>query len=206
MTNIIKFTKEKIQALFVECPDKVHGFDHAERVAVHATYIAKEEGEDVLMSTLAGLLHDIGRAIEKYPEKFPEYDSKKTHHELSYDMLQTWFREESIFSGLTDDQKIELLYAVRYHWNDEACEYPSAYILRDADKIDGLGDIGMRRHRIHCSDDEQLYILDIRLRYEWLYNFKTKTAQRMYEEMDLMVPFEKERTKILKELIKPIEL
>ncbi len=206
MEDTIEYTKQKVANFFEEFPDKVHGFDHAKRVAEYAAHIATEEDVDIFMCTLAGWLHDIGRAVEEYPEKFSTYDATKTHHELSYELLRDWFREDESFLVLTDEQKIELLYAVRYHWNDEASEYPSAYILRDADKIDGLGEVGVARQKMHTGDKEKETHLALRLRYEWIYNFKTKTAKRMFEEMDLIVPINKELRGFLRENIKPIEL
>jgi len=196
----------KVHELFTECKDNAHGFDHAERVAGYAAYIAHHEGEDIYMPTLAGWLHDIGRAIEEYPDKFPDFDGAKSHHELSYELLQKWFREDDRFSIFTDEEKIELLYAVRNHWNDEANDYVSAYILRDADKIDGLGEIGMQRHHEHLKGDLAKQHLDIRFRYEWIYHFKTDTAKKINEERNLIGPFEEERTRLLKDGIKKVEL
>lgn len=206
MDTILSYTKQKVKALFDMHPDAVHGIDHAMRVAGHAEYIAREEGEDECMSVLAGLLYDIGRAIEKYPEKFSQYDATKTHHELSYDMLRDWFREDNFFDVLTDTQKLELLYAVRYHWNDEANEYVSACILRDADKIDGLGEIGLAREIEHTKGNPKKHALNLRLHYEWPYQFKTNTAKQLFEEGKLLEPFDKYRAKLLKEAIVPVEL
>ena len=36
-------------------------------------------------------------------------------------------------------EKLVVLYAVRYHWNDAADKYKEAIILRDADKLDIYG-------------------------------------------------------------------
>ncbi|PIT87747.1 MAG: hypothetical protein COU31_01220 [Candidatus Magasanikbacteria bacterium CG10_big_fil_rev_8_21_14_0_10_40_10] len=105
MDTILAYTKQKVKALFDMYPDEVHGFDHAQRVADMALQIATEEGGDTVMASLAGWLHDIGRAIEERPKDFPQYDSSKTHHELSYDMLRDWFREDAGFSQLSEDQK-----------------------------------------------------------------------------------------------------
>ena len=204
--SILDVVKEKVTYLFELCPDIVHGFDHAERVATHAEYIAIKEGKDKYMSVLVAFCHDIGRAVEGYPKKFPQYNSTKTHHELSYDMLRDWFREDHRLGGLTDDQKLELLYAVRYHWNDEANEYASAYILRDADKIDGLGEIGLQRSIDHYPNDEKKYHLDIRLKYEQMYYVKTKTAKKMIKKMNLIQPILDRRATILKDAIRPVEL
>ena len=179
--EILEFVVGKVRTLSISCPDNVHGFHHAERVADYASYIAHHEGKDTFLSTLAGWLHDIGRAIEKYPEQFSGFDATKTHHELSYELLQQWFREDERFSLLTDAEKMELLYAVRNHWNDEANEYTSAYILRDADKIDGLGEIGLQRNKEFHKDDPSRQMLNLRLHYEWIYSFKTETAKELFE-------------------------
>ncbi|PIR76716.1 MAG: hypothetical protein COU32_00515 [Candidatus Magasanikbacteria bacterium CG10_big_fil_rev_8_21_14_0_10_42_10] len=205
--NIVELVVSKVHALFALCPDDAHGFDHAERVAGYAAYIAHHEGKNMFMSTLAGWLHDIGRAIEEYPEQFPTYNAKKTHHELSYELLQQWFREDEQFFIFSDEEKLELLYDLRNHWNDEADKYDSAYILRDADKIDGLGEIGLQRHFAHHEHDTKKEAhLDIRLRYEWIYHFKTKTAKKMCEKQHLIDPIEAERTRLLTADIKPVEL
>ena len=98
------------------------------------------------------------------------------------------------------------MYAVRYHWNDEACEFASAYILRDADKLDGLGEIGLERSRIYKGDNLAEFFMDIRLRYEWIYHIKTDTAKRLFAEHHLGEPFETERAKILNAAIEPVEL
>ncbi|PJC52611.1 MAG: hypothetical protein CO030_01910 [Candidatus Magasanikbacteria bacterium CG_4_9_14_0_2_um_filter_42_11] len=202
----LEAVQSKVQELFATRTDKVHGFDHAERVAGYAALIASQEGSDVLMATLAGWLHDIGRAVEEHPEDFPTFDTKKTHHELSYELLQKWFREDEQFSILTDEEKIELLYDLRYHWNDEADDYASAYMLRDADKIDGLGDIGLQRHHAHTKGNLKKAYMALRLRYEWLYHFKTDTAKRINEDLDLIRPFQEERTRLLKKEITSVEL
>lgn len=202
---IIEYAKKRVADLFENNPDTVHGFDHTERVAAHAAHIAREEGIDAFIPVLASWLHDIGRAVEACPDKFPQYDEKKTHHELGYNMLRDWFRAEDAFSLLTDKQKLEILYAVRYHWNDEACDYVSAYILRDADKLDGLGEIGLERSKqFHPTKEAQ--DLDMRLHYEWIHHFKTKTAQKIFDDGNLMEPFEKERAKVLRDAIQEVEL
>lgn len=206
MITIIEYTRQKVYELFEMCPDKVHGFDHAERVAEYAEYISAEEGVESFLPILAGLFHDIGRAVEKYPQKFFGYDSTKTHHELSYDMLKNWFREDEGFSMLSDGDKIKLLYAVRNHCNDEADEYPVAYILRDADKIDGLGVIGLEREIEYTKNNLDNHVLNIRLHYEWSYHLKTKTAIRIFEEGKLLEPFHAHRKNLLKKEVKSVEL
>ena len=203
--TIILHTISRVKELFLKRPDKVHGIQHAQRVAAHAEYIAKEEGADAYIAILAGWLHDIGRAIEEHPEDFPSYDSSKTHHELSYEMLRDWFREDSVYDDLTDTQKIELLYAVRYHWNDDAKEYKSAIILRDADKLDGFGEIGLQRS-IDFFPNPVKRNIDLRLRYHTAYYLQTKTAKDMFAKLKLLEPINAYLQKINMAGISPIEL
>ncbi len=203
--NVLKLTISRVRELFATRPDKVHGFDHAERVAAHAAHIASEEGEDVLMATLAGWLHDIGRAIEERPEDFSSYDSSKTHHELSYELLRDWFREDERFSILTDEQKLELLYAVRNHWNDEANEYMSAVILRDADKLDALGDRGLQRSKDFFPDKKKRRT-DMRMRYHMAYFLKTTAARSLLDENHLLDPINGYMREELKSGVLSVEL
>lgn len=179
MTNTEKkeAVLDHVRSFFLAYPDDVHGLEHAEIVADHAVRIASDEGEDDFIPYTAGLLHDIGQAIHKYPDTFTEFDTALSHHELSYLLLQKWFRTESFFDIFSDTQKKELLYAVRYHGNDAADEYPSAIILRDADKLDALGDRGVMRSKLFYSGDMQRQMLDMRLHYQMYYNLRTESAK-----------------------------
>lgn len=194
--------QKKIIALFDMYPSPAHGFDHAARVAERARQIAEVEGVDPFLCELSGWLHDVGRA----PESHNQNPDNKRHHELSYDMLRVWFREEPLFAFLTPEQKIELLYGIRYHWNDVADEYKSAIILRDADKIDAIGHVGLERAHECFGDDTKEFTNNFRYLYQFAYWFKTETAKQMVKEERMYEPLDKFYTKMLQDEIKPVEL
>ncbi|MBI2989632.1 MAG: HD domain-containing protein [Candidatus Magasanikbacteria bacterium] len=201
--ELVHSAREKVAKLFQDYPVKGHNLDHAERVAEHAVVIAEGEGyKDVYLCELAGLVHDIGRAIEHYKAE----KRKLSHHEFSYELLRAWFNEDDRFKILGREQKIALLYTVRYHWNNAADDYELAWILRDADKLDLFGEIGIQRITEYRNGDKEKIQQDMRFEYDCLYWIRTETAKRIIEEQKLMEPVNTFYKTFLKEQIKPIVL
>lgn len=198
--KIIRHTKGKVKALFVAYPIKAHGFDHAQRVSKWAVIIAMAEKDNLFLAEMSAWLHDIGRATEHLP------GNTKRHHELSYDMCREWFKEDSVFGFLSTAEKLTILYAVRYHWNEAAGKYKVAWILRDADKLDAFGVIGLKRSKSFFNNDENVIMHDIRLRYEMLHNFRTKKSRQIMKNKHLFEPLRRYQRRILKSKIKPVEL
>ncbi len=182
--------------------DPGHGFDHAERVAARSKHIAgQEQARSVWLCELAGLLHDVGRV--------PEHLGKaqgRAHHELSYELLQEWFRTDQIFLTLTTEEKLELLYTVRYHGNDEANQYDTAWILRDADKLDMLGQVGVDRTIASHPGDLDAQNFSLRLRFQAAYYIHTATAKKIIEDEKLFEPIIRYQREILRQKIKPVSL
>lgn len=197
---IIAHVHAKVKDLFAAHPVKAHGFDHAWRVSKWAAIIATAEKEDVFLAEMSAWLHDIGRATEHLP------GNTKKHHELSYDICRQWFKKDIIFDDLSVKEKLIILYAVRYHWNDAADKYKTAWILRDADKLDSFGAIGVKRTIDFYHKDEQVIMHDLRLRYEMFYNLRSKKARQIVKNKNLFAPIRLYQHKILKSKIKPIAL
>src|SRR3989338_5687636 len=172
--QLLNHARKKVQALFKKYPVPAHGFEHSKRVAENAEKIARaEHARSVFLCELAGWLHDIGRTTEHYTK-----GNKKSHHELSYEMLREWLREDRAFDLLTKQEKLELLYAVRYHFNNFADKYDTAWILRDADKLDVFGKIGLKRTvEFYAGSDEKLN-MGLRYAFEIAQVFRTKTAKK----------------------------
>jgi len=198
--KLVKHIKTRVKNLFEEHPVKAHNFDHAERVRRWAVIIAKAEKVNIFLSELSALLHDIGRVSEHM------LGNTKSHHELSYEWCQQWFREDREFDVLSKEEKLTILYALRYHWNDVADKYTVAWVLRDADKIDGFGKIGLNR-TIECfGEDPKKLELDLRLRYHCLFELHTKTARKIVEKKKFFEPIHNYYNRFLKSKIKPVEL
>lgn len=199
--KLISYTKNKVKKLFEGHPVSAHGIDHVTRVAGLAKLFAAKEKADVFLSEMSGWLHDIGRTLEGHTNII------SGHHELSYELCQKWFREDEVLRvGLTKQQKLTILYAVRYHWNSVADKYFMASVLRDADKIDTLGLTGIKRAYEFSGGDEKKFQWDIRLRYDIYYWLETKTAKKYVKEKHLMEQLDRFYTKFLRKMIKPVEL
>lgn len=200
--TLLDFINQKVKNFFAEFPVTVHGFDHAERVAQAAKYIAQQEGlRSPFLCELAGVVHDIGRVPEKYNNP-----QTKIHHELSYELLKKWFQEDRIFDILSTGEKIELLYAVRSHWCDGADEYQSAIILRDADKLDMFGERGLKRIGEWCDHDPARMERDLRMVYYCFYWLRTRTARKKVEDENLLQAHDEYFQKYLREKITRVEL
>ena len=199
--QLITHVINKVKILFTNFPIPAHGIDHIERVVKWATIIAeKEKAKNPFLCELSAWLHDIGHTLSLKPKE------KRSHHELSYILLKQWFQEDREFDFLNDAEKIELLYAVRYHYNDQAIKYDTAWILRDADKLDGFGEIGMKRANEYFKDDKKGFNDNLRFMFSNLLFLKTKTAHKIVSEKNLMVPVYNEHEKILKARIEEINL
>lgn len=201
--ELVNAGKEKVFELFEKYPVRGHNFDHAERVADYAVKIAEGEGfQEVYLCELAGFLHDIGRAAEHHTS-----DKRKlSHHELSYELLRSWFNEDKRFKALDKEEKRALLYAVRYHWNNAADDYELAWILRDADKLDLFGERGIQRITEYRGGDLDKIKQDLRFEYDCFYWIRTQTAKSIIKDENLMQSIDAFYKNFLKNQIKPVVL
>jgi HD superfamily phosphodiesterase len=200
--KLLRHVRQKVDALFAEYPVTAHGMEHVARVAVHAKDIAiTEQARSVFLCELAGYLHDIGRV----PEHYDATKKGERHHALSYEMLREWFREDTAFDILSEEEKLELLYAVKYHWNDAADQYDTAIILRDADKLDALGSFGVERSVAFYGTDKELE-MGLRLCYAMIPWLRTDAAKARAKQMDAFEPLAKESRRLLAAQIEPVTL
>lgn len=198
--QLLSFIETKVRELFQTYRAPAHGYDHAERVQKWSIRIAKAEKANVWLCEIIAVLHDIGRTIEN------DYQ-KKSHHELSYELCQKWFRTDDVLAkGFSKTEKLTILYSLRYHWNDAATKYHEAIILRDADKLDALGKIGVRRTMEYYKDDEKKMLHDMRFRQDMLVSLKTKEAKRIVTQYRIMDPINAFHYRLLKKAIRPVEL
>ncbi len=196
--RIITHTRAKIKSFFAAHPIKAHGFDHALRVSKWAVIIATAEKDNLFLAEMSAWLHDIGRATET--------GNTKRHHELSYEVCRQWFKEDRIFYTLSIKEKLIILYAVRYHWNEAADKYKTAWILRDADKLDAFGAVGLKRIAEFYNDDEEIILQDLRLLYEMAHNIRSKKARQIMKSKRLFEHTIQYQRRLLKNRIKSVEL
>jgi uncharacterized protein len=136
-TQAITDLYAEVEERFATFDDPAHGWEHVRRVYNLALRIAEEEGADPLITGTAALLHDIGRLIHK----------KGVHHaELSVE------ESRKILAGypLKSEQVEAILHAIVAHSFSRGVEPHTleARVLRDADRLDALGAIGIMRWAI----------------------------------------------------------
>jgi uncharacterized protein len=128
---------QEVQQRFATFDDPAHGWEHIKRVHNLALRIADEENADRLIVGIAALLHDLGRLIHR----------KGTPHALlsveeSSVILQSY--------ALEPEQVENILHAIAAHSFSQGIEPRTleARVVRDADRLDGLGAIGILRWAI----------------------------------------------------------
>ena len=110
--------------------EKKYRYEHSMRVASIAHHIAVQEGQDVTITTIAAILHDVG--------KF-ETDINADHGRVSADVAMAFLEK----SGLTKKQIQDIHYSIATHVDGSAgYDYeniPEADTVSDADNIDRFG-------------------------------------------------------------------
>jgi len=191
--------KNKVIALFAENSPAAHDIGHISRVVKWTRIIARSEypqDEEIrFLSRMAGWPHDTGRTV-----------SDENHWDYSGDILLDWFKEDSFLSSLSVQHKERILYAVVNHWNDEANDFPEAIILRDADKLDSFGEIGVKRLVEYHHGNEEKIMRGLRLHYQMKADLKTKTARSIMEQGNLFGPIKELQRNLLSSRIKKLKL
>ncbi|MBA4395086.1 MAG: phosphohydrolase [Desulfobacca sp.] len=114
-----------------------HGWDHVKRVYDLCLKIGKKEKGNLMIVSLAALLHDIGRKEEQASK------GKICHAQVGAQ------KAEKILSqiGVPEETKREVLQCIRSH-RFRGKQFPGtleARILFDADKLDSIGAVGIGR-------------------------------------------------------------
>jgi uncharacterized protein len=200
--QIIRYTKNKVKELFKNYPVPAHGFNHVKQVRDWAIKLARAEQANLFLCEMSAWLHDVGRTLEK------ERDGETSlHHELSYNICQEWFKKDSILKKLPQEDKIAILYSVRYHWNNAADKFASAIILRDADKLDLFGYRGLKRAKQYWGAGNTRALLKAtRYVFSDAFFLHTKTARAICKKEKLVEPIKKFHLQLLKKQIKKVSL
>ena len=127
-----------VEQRFARIDDLAHGWEHISRVYRLALYIAGQEGANNFIVGSAALMHDLGRTV---PQDYT------THHAdlsvtLAAGLLKTY--------QVPHDTQEEILHAIVAHSFSRDIEPRTleACVVRDADRLDGLGAIGITRWAI----------------------------------------------------------
>jgi uncharacterized protein len=138
-SQILTNVYEEVQWRFANFNDPAHGWEHVNRVYKLALHIAGREGADGFIIGMAALMHDLGR-LEQSP-------SEGEHHaDVSVALAA------EILNGykLKAEIKQAILHAIAAHSFSRGIQPQTreAEVLRDADRLDSLGAIGILRWAI----------------------------------------------------------
>ncbi len=136
--QVLAQTYDEVQARFIDSDDLAHGWEHIERVYKLARAIAEREGADSFIVGMAALLHDLGRAVDGV-----EHDRHIHHADLSVTLAADLLERYQVPAA----QQEAIVHAIVAHSFSKGVEARTieARVVRDADRLDGLGAIGVLR-------------------------------------------------------------
>jgi len=150
-SQILLDTYAEVQRRFAHFNDPAHGWEHVERVYKLALHIAEQEGADPFIVGMAALMHDLGRISNG--------DSIKHHADLS----EIAAAEILAIHQVALETQEAILHAIAAHSFSRNIEARTleARVVRDADRLDSLGAIGMLRWAItatiRCTPQTRTY-------------------------------------------------
>ena len=140
--RILAETYEVVRQRFAAIDDLAHGWEHVQRVYRLALALAEEEKADGFIVGMAALLHDLGRAAPR-----DSVGNKAQHHaDLSVELARELLAAQQVPTGRQE----AILHAIAAHSFSKniAPRTLEAGIVRDADRLDALGAIGILRWAI----------------------------------------------------------
>ena len=137
-TYALAHVQTEVQNRFQYTNDLAHSWDHINRVYKLALYIAEREGADRFIVAMAALMHDIGLTV------------KNTGNEHHADVSVRIAGELMEAYHVPTDLQEAIKHAILAHSFSRGVEAESkeARVVRDADRLDGLGAIGIMRWAI----------------------------------------------------------
>ncbi|GAC1370038.1 MAG: HD domain-containing protein [Ktedonobacteraceae bacterium] len=152
-TEILPLVYTEVEQRYAGISDLAHGWEHVSRVYTLALHIAQEEGADRFVVAMAALLHDLGHTAEdsqeaqSTPDTQNKPEARATHHASSSVALATELMRKH---GLPADVEQAITHAILAHSFSLGVEPQTleARVVRDADRLDALGALGIMRWSI----------------------------------------------------------
>jgi len=136
-SQVLSKVHEEMQQRYIGFDDLAHGWEHIQRVYRMAVYIAEQENADIFIVGMAALMHDTGHLST---------DTSLHHADLSISMAG----ELLASYGIPAATREAILHAIEAHSFSLGIESRTleAQVVRDADRLDALGAIGIVRWAI----------------------------------------------------------
>ena len=127
----------EMQQRYVGFDDPAHGWEHIKRVYRLALVVGEQENADAFIVGMAALMHDIGHLST---------DTSLHHADLSMSMAGELLLAYNVSAGTRE----AILHAIEAHSFSLGIEPRTleARVVRDADRLDSLGAIGILRWAI----------------------------------------------------------
>jgi uncharacterized protein len=137
-TQILLEVHDEVRERFMQVDDLAHGWEHVSRVYTLAQYIAEREGANCFVCAMAALMHDLGRTAAQ--------DGSSHHADLSMKLAIEILNRYQVAPEVQKD----ILHAIIAHSFSRGVEPVTleAGVVRDADRLDALGAIGIMRWAI----------------------------------------------------------
>ena len=128
---------QEVKKRFASIDDPAHGWEHVQRVYTLALSIAERENADSFIVGVAALMHDLGRVVP---------DTTKHHAEVSKILASEILATQGVPPAIQQ----AILHAIDAHSFSRNTEPHTleACVVRDADRLDGLGATGIIRWAI----------------------------------------------------------
>jgi len=138
-SQVLSAVYNDVQQRFAAFDDPAHGWEHVERVYTLAIYLARKEGADAFIAGMAALLHDLGRASQTH-------DDTRHHADLSVEQAAELLARYQLPTPAQE----AIIHAIAAHSFSRGIEPLTleARVVRDADRLEGLGAIGILRWAI----------------------------------------------------------
>ena len=136
-SQVLSQVYSEVQERFKQFDDPAHGWEHIQRVYRLAMHMVEQEGADRFITGMAALLHDLGRV---------SHEQGQHHADLSVSEAQELCQRRHI----APETREAILHAIVAHSFSRGVQPRTleACIVRDADRLDGLGAIGIMRWAI----------------------------------------------------------
>jgi uncharacterized protein len=134
-SSVLTNVYDEVKRRFAGIKDLAHDWEHVSRVYTLAREVAEKEGANCFIVGMAALLHDVGHTSQ--------YDNTSHHADLSVTLATEIL---TAYRVPTDTQEL-ILHAIIAHSFSRGLEPLTleAQVLRDADRLDSLGAIGILR-------------------------------------------------------------
>jgi len=140
-TQILLQVHDEVRERFMHVDDLAHDWEHVSRVYTLAQYIAERECANRFVVAMAALMHDLGRAARQ-----DGADRSGHHADLSVTLATAILNRYQLAPQIQKD----ILHAIIAHSFSLGVEPETleAGAVRDADRLDALGAIGIMRWAI----------------------------------------------------------